>query len=178
MNNAGSLFRRDETELHAGPPDSSLLLTLFVLILLSLSLIGTLYFLRRRLLRNQALLPVQHRNSNPRRLTISATSASGRTDSIFIINEKRNLMDNSSSPPPSPIPEIRITFPDEEATPGKRQSTRVVVLRIGDSGAIGMEPVAEEHLPPYQSSDAEKFHSLDLERMGGLREKREEQRRS
>lgn len=45
------------------------------------------------------------------------------------------------------------------------------MVRIGDSGSIGMEPVGEDALPPYQSSDAERFQSLDLERMGGLKEK-------
>ena len=84
--------------------------------------------------------------------------------------EKRSLVANSSSPPPSPVPEIRITFPDNEDVAGKRQSGRVVVLRIGESGAVGMEPV-EEQLPAYQWSDSGKFHSLDLDRIGGLREK-------
>lgn len=74
------------------------------------------------------------------------------------------------------MPEIRITFPDEEGGPGsgKRMSGRVVVVRIGEKGAVGMEPWGEEEmrgeqLPPYRREG--EWASLDLERMGGLREK-------
>jgi hypothetical protein len=34
-----------------------------------------------------------------------------KTDSVLVYDEKRSLMENSDSPPPSPVPEIRITFP-------------------------------------------------------------------
>jgi hypothetical protein len=88
-----------------------------------------------------------------------------------VVDEKRDLTNNLSSLPPSPVPEIRITFPDEESTTGKRQSGRVVVLRIADSGAVGMEPLVKEQLPPYQPSDIGRFQSLDLDRIGGLKEK-------
>jgi len=84
-------------------------------------------------------------------------------------------MENSSSPPASPVPEIRITFPEEEDESGKRKSGRVVVVRISEAGSVGLEPCQEE-LPPYQSSDADRFQSLDLERMGGLKEKEDMKR--
>ena len=88
-----------------------------------------------------------------------------------MISEKSAFLDQSTSPPASPIPEIRITFPEEvEDTTGKRKSGRVVVVRISDNGGVGLEPY-EEKLPPYQSSDSDRFQSLDLERMGGLKEK-------
>ena len=87
-------------------------------------------------------------------------------------------METPPSPPPSPVPEIRITFPDEEDMSGKRTSGRVVVLRIGESGAIGMEPVSHDALPPYQRDDAERFQSLDLDRIGGLREKYQSRQRA
>ena len=74
------------------------------------------------------------------------------------------------------MPEIHITFPDEEHVGGKRKSGRVLVLRIGDSGSVGMGPISEEQLPSYQSTQAERFQSLDLERMGGLKEKEVPQR--
>ena len=67
---------------------------------------------------------------------------------------------------------FRITFPDDEDVAGKRHSGRVVVLRIGQSGAEGMEPVEQEQLPAYQSSDSGKFHSLDLDRIGGIERER------
>ncbi|MGY6405660.1 hypothetical protein, partial [Vibrio parahaemolyticus] len=71
---------------------------------------------------------------------------------------------------PSPVPEIRITFPEEEDESGKRKSGRVVVVRISEAGSVGLEPYNDQ-LPPYQTSDAERFQSLDIERMGGLKEK-------
>jgi len=79
-------------------------------------------------------------------------------------------MENSSSPPDSPVPEIHITFPEEEDEAGKRKSGRVVVVRISEGGGVGLEPY-QEQLPPYQANEADRFHSLDIERMGGLKEK-------
>jgi len=147
-------------------------MTLFVLVILASCLAGILYLLRRqRRAQKQPVLPTHHRCPSQRRLTISATSGFGRAESIYVVDEKRDMMQE----PTSPVPEIRITFPDEADASGKRQSGRVVVLRIADSGSIGMEPVAEDQLPPYQKSDAERFQSLDLDRIGGLKE-REAQR--
>ena len=82
-------------------------------------------------------------------------------------------MEESSRPnsPSSPLPEIRITFPEEEDEAGKRKSGRVVVVRIGENGGVGLEPCNDDQLPPYQKSDAGRFQSLDLDRMGGLKEK-------
>ena len=82
------------------------------------------------------------------------------------------MVEGSSQPgsPSSPVPEIRITFPEEEDEAGKSKSGRVVVVRIGETGGLGLEPYSEENLPAYQQSDAERFQSLDLDRMGGLKE--------
>ena len=79
----------------------------------------------------------------------------------------------SNSPPPSPVPEIRVTFPDDEDEDksGKPKSPRVVVVRISETGGVGYEPYTEENLPSYQSSEGGRFESLDLDRMGGLKEK-------
>lgn len=68
------------------------------------------------------------------------------------------------------MPEIRITFPEEEDEAGKSKTGRVVVVRISETGGLGLEPYSGEHLPAYQQSDAERFQSLDLDRMGGLKE--------
>jgi len=84
-----------------------------------------------------------------------------------------HLIHNSSSPPTAAIPEIRITFPDEEGNSGKIQKDRVVVVHITDSGSVGMEPLTSEKLPPYQQEDADRFQSLDLERIGGLKENKQ-----
>ncbi|KAL4776090.1 hypothetical protein BDW60DRAFT_177706 [Aspergillus nidulans var. acristatus] len=149
-----------------------LLISLLVLVLLGIVLICTLLVLRRRRLnRQQPELPVHNGqcSTHHRSVTISAPPYA-KTESVFVIDEKRNLMENSSSPPPSPVPEIRITFPEEEDESGKRKSGRVVVVRISDAGSVGLEPYNDQ-LPPYQSSDADRFQSLDIERMGGLKEK-------
>lgn len=80
------------------------------------------------------------------------------------------LVDSAPHTPTSPVPEIRITFPEEEDDGGKRKSGRVVVVRISETGGVGLEPYNDDQLPPYQKSDDGKFQSLDLERMGGLKE--------
>ncbi|KAI5303607.1 RNA methyltransferase tRNA(m5U54)methyltransferase [Ascosphaera pollenicola] len=118
-------------------------------------------------------------------VTISATNGRLQKESTYYLNENRNSA-RSDSPPPSDVPEIRITFPEEEDDQGKRVSGRVVVVRIGESGGIGLEPLDEKkeiemHGNRYEEKDFEKeglpayensrLESLDLDRMGGLKEK-------
>lgn len=148
----------------------TLVASLLVLVLLGMILIGGLLFLRNlRRVKKESELPLyEKKTSNHRRLTITATHGKG-SDSIHVYHEKQELMANSSSPPPSPIPEIRITFPEEVDESGKRQSGRVVVVRVGEH-SVGLEPLQEE-LPPYQRDASDRFDSLDLDRIGGLTEK-------
>ncbi|KAJ5984970.1 hypothetical protein N7499_008773 [Penicillium canescens] len=169
MNIFPRLVARDDSNGGLSNAMVDLLIALLVLVLLALALVGGLMVLRRkRNTRKESLLPVYNGQSPPnnRRLTISTN----KTDSVLVYDEKRNLMENSDSPPPSPVPEIRITFPEEEDESGKRKSGRMVIVRISDAGSVGLEPCHEE-LPPYQTSDADRFQSLDIERMGGLKEK-------
>jgi len=70
------------------------------------------------------------------------------------------------------VPEIRLTFPEEIDASGKRQS-RVVVVKIGDNGGVGLEPCAEETLSAQTFFQTE-WKSLDLEKMGGLRDRADE----
>lgn len=79
------------------------------------------------------------------------------------------MLQNSDSPPSSPLPEIRITFPEEFDESGKRTSGRVVVVRVGET-SVGLEPL-DEKLPLYEQEDNGRFHSVDLDRVGGLTEK-------
>ena len=159
------------------PSVTNLLLALFTLVVLALGLVSVLYILRRRQAAKTEILPTHQKSSNHRRLTITAIPYGAKTDSKHVYDEKRNLIEDSSSPPDSPVPEIRITFPDEEDQCGrKKKNGRVVIVRIGESGSVGMEPVSQECLPPYQSNDGDRFQSLDLERMGGLKEKNEPRR--
>jgi len=150
----------------------SLLIVLLVLLIFALLLVAGLLFLRQRRRANKgSLLPVW----DEKRLSSSSTSSHRRvmvrpSESIYVYEGKKDLIDNSSNPPSptSPVPEIRITFPEEYDASGKRKSGRVVVVRVGDT-SVGLEPVSEEKLPAY--ADDERFQSLDLERVGGLVEK-------
>ena len=45
-----------------------------------------------------------------------------------------------------------------------------MVVRISETGGMGLELYSDENLPAYQQSDAERFQSLDLDRIGGLKE--------
>jgi hypothetical protein len=150
----------------------NILITLLALALIGLLLAGGLYTLRRRRRAEKAtLLPSHHAFGNHKQLSISTSAILGKHESVFVIEEQRDLIANSSSPPSSPLPEIHITFPDEEDKSGKRQCGRVVVVRIGDSGSVGMEPVVDDGLPPYTANGADRFHSLELSRIGGLKDR-------
>lgn len=150
----------------------NLIVVLLVLLICALLLVaGLLYMRQRRRARRAELLPLYEE----KRLSIASTSSHRRvmvrpSESVYVYQEKQNLIDNSSNPPSptSPIPEIRITFPEEFDATGKRQSGRVVVVRVGDT-TVGLEPVSDDKLPAY--GDGERFQSLDLERIGGLVEK-------
>lgn len=88
--------------------------------------------------------------------------------------KQNNWRDTDSS-----LPEIRITFPEEvdEAT-GNRVNGRSVVVNIGESGAVGLQPVHEDEkkdtidpdscLPPYSPGE---FENLDLDSVSGLKGK-------
>lgn len=88
---------------------------------------------------------------------------------VTVYEEKHGLCESTPSPPSSPIPEIRITFPDEIDGNGRRQSGRVVVVRIGEN-TEGLEPLDEE-LPGYQREVTERFEEVNLDTVGGLKEK-------
>ena len=151
----------------------NLLVALLVLLILSLLLVaGLLFFRHRRRVHKAKFLPLY----DERRGSTSSTSSPHRrvmdrpSEAVYVYREKKKLVDDSSDPPSpnSPIPEIRITFPEEIDASGKRQSGRVVVVRVGET-SVGLEPVSEGKLPSYVED--ERFQSLDLERIGGLVEK-------
>lgn len=186
------IVARDDSNSGSGnsldPSMVKLLIALLVLVFIAIMALGALMLLRsiRRTRRHSVAsdtLPLYEKSgafcskrSNHRRLTISANSSSNsngnRSESVYVIQEKQHLIASSSSPPPSPIPEIRITFPEEVDAAGKRHSGRVVVVRVGEH-SVGLEPVKgeEDGLPPYMRGDESKWQSLDLDRMGGLKEK-------
>lgn len=175
MNPLHMLVARDQDKKEGVDPTMvGLLVSLLVLVILGLALIGALLFLRnKRLSKKEAQLPLyEKRQSGHRRLTITASPYSKGRESILVYQEKQDLIANSSSPPTSPVPEIRITFPDEVDEAGRQQSGRVLVVRVGEHN-VGLEPLDEAQLPPYQRDSSDRFDSLDLDRIGGLKEKSE-----
>ncbi|KAL8689412.1 MAG: hypothetical protein Q9218_004912 [Villophora microphyllina] len=172
------LARESSPSTSLTPTMTSLLIALIALAVTGLSLVAILYLLRsyrkakqqRQVQSLAGQAPPSKRSSNHRRLTISATPYARDAANSRVYNEKEFLDSPSSSAPSSPVPEIRITFPEEEDDSGKRKSGRVVVVRISEMGGVGLEPYHDEKLPPYGTHDAERFESLDLDRMGGLKE--------
>jgi hypothetical protein len=155
-----------------------LIFVFFTLLLLAaLSSIAFYALRRKRLARDAALLPTYHQVSHHRSASVSNFNTGHRNESVFVYDEKMNLIHNSSNPPSAAVPEIHITFPDEDEKSGSSQPGRVVVVHITDSGSVGMAPLKRDNLPPYQKEDADRFQSLDLERIGGLREKESSDRR-
>ncbi|KAI1463326.1 uncharacterized protein F4812DRAFT_251536 [Daldinia caldariorum] len=111
---------------------------------------------------------IKHDDGTTRRFTIQ--TADGRS-SILVVNG-RPMLNDPSSPPYSPnnIPEIHITFPDEQDEQGHNKGGRVVVVRVGET-TVGLEPVKEEQLPAYEKESSTSFHSIDMDQIGGLKEK-------
>jgi hypothetical protein len=149
-----------------------LLITLLVLVFVLLCLTAAIFTLRRirqrqAIARQQLPLYNEKRSSHHRRLTISTTPGQG--SSIYVYDEKSSL--KSPTTPTSPVPEIRITFPDEQDESGRPKSGRVVVVRVGENG-VGLEPLHDdEQLPAYEKESKARFQSIDIERIGGLKEK-------
>lgn len=171
------LPKRDSTGMSTTMID--LLITLLVLVFVSLCLTAALFGVRK-IRRSKAIarqqLPTHNASGarpNHRRLTVTATPY-GRNSAVYVhYDEKSSMMSNPASPPLSPVPEIRITFPDEHDEAGRPKSGRVVVVRVGDNGVQGLEPVHDEQLPAYQKETGGRFASVDLDRVGGLKEKNE-----
>lgn len=170
------LISRDSSSTTMSPTMIDLLIVLMVLVFVSLLLVGALYTVRkirqRKAIARQQLPVYNEKSLNHRSLTIT-TAPYGRGSNIYVYDEKSSMMSNPPSPPLSPenVPEIRITFPDEQDESGRRKSGRVVVVRIGET-SVGLEPLKEdEQLPAYQKETGDRFHSIDMERIGGLKEK-------
>jgi hypothetical protein len=148
------------------------------LVFFGLLLVMTLLMFRR-LKRQQQMraeaLPVYQsakRNANHQGLTIQTTS-NGRSSILVINKDGQPMLMNPESPPHSPdnIPEIHITFPDEQDEQGHKKSGRVVVVRLGEHATVGLEPVREEPLPAYEKEAKSQFYSINMDHIGGLKEK-------
>ncbi len=156
------------------------MIILLSVVFASLLLLSSFVMIRRMRRRSQLLamsLP-QHNTpnaSNPHGLTIQTTNADGRQSVLVFNRDGQPMLANPHSPPYSPdnVPEIRITFPDEQDDAGRRKSGRVLVVRLGERNAVGMEPVREEEeeLPAYEKNSKTQFYSIDMDQIGGLKEK-------
>ena len=180
------LRARDAAEPPFAPAIATLLIVLLALVILGVASVGALFLLRHVRRRRRLASPQPHDNipaapamtspaaflqRKPSHKRAAAVTAAPLGPVHYpSADEKAALMggekDSRSS---SPVPEIRITFPDEEGA--KAGSRRSVVVTISDRGAVGLEPCRDEPAPPYQTPADGRFQSLDMERMGGLREK-------
>lgn len=164
----------------AGDSDSTmdLMITFLGLAFFALILAAVLMMLRRakrqRAMNDETLpqyndLKHEYNGPNTRRLTI--TTADGRS-SIVVLDGRRPMLSDPNSPPHSPtnIPAIHITFPDEHDENGRKQNGAVMVVRVGET-TVGMEPVRDEQLPAYEKESSHGFYSVDMDSIGGLKEK-------
>lgn len=148
----------------------NLLIVLIVLVATGLLLGGALFVLRRarRAKKSRGSLPsYDAATRNHHGLRISTR------DSAFVYSEKQNLIENSSPMPMSPesIPEIRITFPEEEdKETGRRISGKVMVVAVGEAGVGYVKPLPDDDLPAYQQRTQSGFAPVDLDKYGGLKE--------
>ncbi|KAK4155923.1 hypothetical protein C8A00DRAFT_13105 [Chaetomidium leptoderma] len=155
----------------------NLLIALLVLVFVGLVAFA-LFVLLRRMRRQKQMrsetLPQYHdvkRTGNHRRLTIQTGNGNERA-SIIVVKDGRPMLANPQSPPHSPdnVPEIHITFPDEQDDQGRPTSGRVVVVRVGET-SVGLEPLHDEQLPAYEKESKTQFYAIDIEKIGGLKEK-------
>ena len=185
------------------PTMINLLIALLVLVIVGILAIIALFVLRSRRTRQRCIVqqqaekitssptasPLPATNTNPvrthrhsrSRLTITASPYKPITsvsEKEILMGDSNNNSSNNNSQANSPsIPEIRITFPEEEdPESGKRKSGRVVVVTVSDMGSVGLEPTHQpemdgmEWLPAYYAQTQE-WKELDLELLGGLKEK-------
>jgi hypothetical protein len=154
----------------------NILIALLVLVFVGLVAFALLVLLRRkrrqRQMMNETLPQYQDvkRTGNHRRLTIQ--TGNGRSSVIVVDNNGQPMLANPQSPPHSPdnVPEIHITFPDEQDDQGRPTSGRVVVVRVGET-SVGLEPLDDEQLPAYEKESKTQFYSIDMDKIGGLKEK-------
>lgn len=171
------------------PTMVDLIIVLLVLIFVAMLLVAALYVvrkIRRSRMAAGKILPRyeesspninRHTRSNSHRIDISAGKYGNNGSSVYVYDEKSSMMkarDKEMGGSSNGVPEIRITFPDEQDESGRLKSGRVVVVRVTDTG-VGLEPLKakEESLPAYEKEMGGGFHSIDMERIGGLKEKSE-----
>lgn len=172
-----TLVARDDEDMGLGHDKATINMMIIILSLVFLSIVcaSILLYMRRskqqkRMMAHDA--PPAYKDARPSHLTIRTTDQHGRSSMYVIDKNGEPMLSNPLSPPHSPdnVPEIRITFPDEKDDAGKTQNGRVVVVRMGET-SVGLEPVDDEPLPVYEKENKSQFYSIDMEKIGGLKEK-------
>ena len=178
MDSVTRIIARDSEQKDGNSSVVNLLIALLVLVFVGLVAFALLVLLRRmrrqKRMMNETLPQYQDvkRTGNHRRLTIQTTNGNGRSSVIVVDNNGKPMLANPQSPPHSPdnVPEIHITFPDEQDDQGRPTSGRVVVVRVGET-SVGLEPLHDEQLPAYEKESKTQFYSIDMDKIGGLKEK-------
>jgi hypothetical protein len=176
MDSFTRIVARGDEEKDNNKMTVNILIALLVLVFVGLVAFALLVLLRRKRRQRQMMnetLPQYHdvkRTGNHRRLTIQ--TGNGRSSVIVVDNNGQPMLANPQSPPHSPdnVPEIHITFPDEQDDQGRPKSGRVVVVRVGET-SVGLEPLDDEQLPAYEKESKTQFYSIDMDKIGGLKEK-------
>jgi len=170
---AESLERRDTV------PDSSSLMDeanrffgIVCILFVAAILVSTFLFIRRYRARNVPELPLHKGHVEVISKHVRSLDTLSHQPS-FVMREKEAFFASTSGPPPSTPPVIHLTLPEELDDGTKSGFARIVVVSIGEHGEVGLSPLAQEQLPPYQEYASDRFQSLDLDRLGGLKENKE-----
>lgn len=173
LSHISTMFRRSESDDDSMSPMEIDVTIVFLAVCFGTMIsVGALYSLRKyRMMKSLALqnetLPQYNAKNSRTTLTIDPPSYS-RSSSYYDEKSSRPSSPRSPTTPSSPVPEIRITFPDEMDEQGRHMQGRVVIVKIGEKGAVGLEPC--EQLPKYER-DGKKWDELDMDLIGGLKEK-------
>jgi len=97
-------------------------------------------------------------------------SSQSASTTSFVQREKEAFLASTYGPSMAAAPAIHLTLPEELEDGSKSSAARVVVVNVGDHGEVGLSPLEHEQLPAYQETTDDRFQSLDLERLGGLKE--------
>ncbi|OLL26289.1 hypothetical protein NEOLI_001468 [Neolecta irregularis DAH-3] len=140
-----NIFSSMSNNTGSGPVVFGSIITVLILIFFCLTYLVALKIVKKRQqARQRSLLPVTERHS------------------IFSFIHARSSMQQGLL-----VPEIQITFPDEEDADERRYTPgRVVVVQVGESGAAFVAPIQSSSPPAYGQ-----FDTVDIESIGGLKEK-------
>jgi len=139
-----------------------------ICILVLISVFCSVLFVIRRVRRARAAaasgLPLHKAD-----IEAGVPSQSASTPS-FVQREKEAFLASTYGPSMAAAPVIHLTLPEELEDGSKWAAARIVVVNVGDRGEVGLSPLEHEQLPAYQETSQDRFESLDLERLGGLKE--------